>query len=37
LDLASIQFTNAGLYSVVVGNSLGSVTNTPEQVVVKDC
>jgi hypothetical protein len=30
----SIQFTNAGLYSVVVSNALGSVTNVPEQVVV---
>jgi hypothetical protein len=34
LVLDSIQFTNAGLYSVVVSSSLGSVTNTPEQVVV---
>jgi len=34
LDLSSIQFTNAGLYSVVVSDPLGSVTNTPEQVVV---
>ncbi len=34
LILDSIQFTNAGLYSVVVSSSLGSVTNTPEQVVV---
>lgn len=34
LDLSSIQFTNAGLYSVVVSSPLGSVTNTPEQVVV---
>jgi hypothetical protein len=32
--LSGIQFTNAGLYSVVVSNSYGSVTNTPEQVVV---
>lgn len=32
--LSSIQFTNAGLYSVVVTSPLGSVTNTPEQVVV---
>ena len=30
----SIQFTNAGFYSVVVSSSLGSVTNTPYQVVV---
>jgi hypothetical protein len=34
LDLSSIQFTNAGLYSVVVSSPLGSVTNAPEQVVV---
>jgi hypothetical protein len=34
LTLSGIQFTNAGLYSVVVSSSLGSVTNTPEQVVV---
>ncbi len=34
LTLDSIQFTNAGLYSVVVSSALGSVTNTPEQVVV---
>jgi len=34
LDLTTIQFTNAGLYSVVVSDPLGSVTNTPEQVVV---
>ncbi len=34
LTLTSIQFTNAGLYSVVVTSPLGSVTNTPEQVVV---
>ena len=34
LVLSGIQFTNAGLYSVVVSNSYGSVTNTPEQVVV---
>ncbi len=34
LDLSSIQFTNAGLYWVVVSSPLGSVTNTPEQVVV---
>jgi hypothetical protein len=32
--LTAIQFTNAGLYSVVVSNAFGSVTNTPEQVVV---
>jgi hypothetical protein len=34
LTLADIQFTNAGLYSVVVANAYGSVTNTPAQVVV---
>ena len=34
LTLTSIQLTNAGLYSVVVNNPLGSVTNTPAQVVV---
>jgi hypothetical protein len=34
LVLSGIQFTNAGSYSVVVSNSYGSVTNTPEQVVV---
>lgn len=35
LDLSSIQFTKAGLYSVVVSDPFGSVTNPPEQVVVK--
>ncbi len=35
LTLSDIQFTNAGLYSVVVTSSLGSVTNTAEQVVVE--
>jgi hypothetical protein len=34
LTLTGIQLTNGGLYSVVVSNALGSVTNTPEQVVV---
>jgi hypothetical protein len=34
LTLASVQFTNSGLYSVVVSSPLGSVTNPPEQVVV---
>lgn len=34
LTLSSIQFSNAGLYSVVVSSLYGSVTNTPEQVVV---
>jgi hypothetical protein len=34
LTLTSIQLTNSGLYSVVVSNALGSVTNNPEQVVV---
>lgn len=32
--LNSIQFTNAGLYSVVVSSTYGSVTNTAYQVVV---
>jgi hypothetical protein len=34
LELSSIQFTNAGLYWVVVSSAFGSVTNAPEQVVV---
>jgi hypothetical protein len=34
LRLSSIQFTNAGLYSVVVSGPLGNVTNAPAQVVV---
>lgn len=34
LTLDSIQFTNAGLYTVVVSSPLGSATNAPEQVVV---
>jgi len=34
LPFSAIQFTNAGLYTVVVSDSLGSVTNTPYQVVV---
>ena len=34
LLLGGIQFTNAGLYSVVVSSILGSVTNAPYQVVV---
>lgn len=34
LTLTGVQFTNAGLYTVVVTSPLGSVTNTPEQVVV---
>jgi hypothetical protein len=34
LFLPSIQFTNAGLYSVVLSSPLGSVTNVPAQVVV---
>lgn len=34
LVIPSIQFTNSGLYSVVVSSPFGSVTNTPEQVVV---
>ncbi len=34
LVFTSVEFTNAGLYSVVVSSSLGSVTNIPAQVVV---
>jgi hypothetical protein len=34
LLLSSVQSTNAGLYTVVVTSPYGSVTNTPEQVVV---
>jgi len=34
LAFSNIQFTNAGLYTVVVSNPLGSVTNSPAQVVV---
>jgi hypothetical protein len=34
LTLAAIQFTNAGLYFVVVSSLLGCVTNPPAQVVV---
>lgn len=34
LTMPSIQFTNAGLYWVVVSSALGSVTNAPAQVVV---
>jgi hypothetical protein len=34
LTLTSTQFTDAGLYSVLVSSPLGSVTNTAEQVVV---
>jgi len=34
LVLSSIQFTNAGSYSVVVSSPYGSVTNTSEAVVV---
>jgi hypothetical protein len=33
-SLSSVQFTNAGLYSVVVSSTLGSVTNTPALLVV---
>jgi sugar lactone lactonase YvrE len=33
-DLSSVQFTNGGLYTVVVSSSLGSVTNTPALLVV---
>ena len=34
LPLGAIQFTNAGQYSVIVSNSLGSITNSPYQVIV---
>jgi hypothetical protein len=34
LSFTGIQFTNAGLYSVVVSSPLGSVTNKQEQVIV---
>jgi hypothetical protein len=34
LSLPNIQFTNAGLYSVVVKSALGSATNTPAQLIV---
>jgi len=34
LTFSSIQFTNAGSYSVVISSSLGSATNAPAQVVV---
>ena len=34
LTFASIQSTNAGLYSVVVTSYLGSVTNAPAEVIV---
>ncbi len=34
LTFSDIQFTNAGLYSVVVTSALGSAASTPEQVVV---
>ena len=34
LELDDIQFTNAGLYSVVVSSGYGSVTNSPYEVVV---
>jgi hypothetical protein len=34
LDFTSIQFTNGGLYSVVVSSAFGSVTNAPAPVVV---
>jgi len=32
--LSGIQFTNAGLYSVIVSSPYGSVTNIPEQLIV---
>lgn len=34
LYFASMQFTNGGMYSVVISSPLGSVTNSPAQVVV---
>ena len=34
LNFASMQFTNGGLYSVVVSSSFGSVTNVAAQVIV---
>jgi hypothetical protein len=34
LDFTSIQFTNAGLYSVVVSSPYGSVTNVAAQLIV---
>jgi len=34
LDLSSIQFTNAGLFSVVAASSLNRTTNAPAEVVV---
>jgi len=34
LTIGSVQFTNAGLYTVVVSSALGSVTNTPALLVV---
>jgi hypothetical protein len=35
LDFTSVQFTNAGLYSVVVSSPYGTITNAAHQVVVK--
>ncbi len=35
LTFTGIQPTNSGFYTVVINNSFGSVTNTPEQVVVE--
>lgn len=35
LTFTGIQVTNSGLYTVVVSNAFGTVTNTPEQVVVE--
>jgi hypothetical protein len=34
LIFSDVQLTNAGLYSVVVSSPFGSVTNTPQQVLV---
>jgi hypothetical protein len=33
-NLSSVQFTNGGLYTVVVSSAFGSVTNTPALLVV---
>jgi hypothetical protein len=34
LDFASVQFTNGGVYSVVVSSGFGTVTNVPAQLIV---
>jgi hypothetical protein len=33
--MSAVEFTNAGLYSVIVSSPLGSVTNTAAQVIVE--